>query len=73
MYICCHLKSSPLQCGAISITNTELFSLLQAVGVWYCHDKNCRIYVAGGAWNYSTVTAASVRSAVRRLKELKEA
>merc|ERR1712130_718465 len=38
-----------------------------AVGVWYCHDKNCRIYVAGGAWNYSTVTAASVRSAVRRL------
>merc|ERR550539_470034 len=41
-----------------------------AVGVWYCHDKNCRILVAGGAWNYSTVTAASVRSAVRRLRGL---
>jgi len=45
----------------------------QAVGVWFCDDKNCRIKVAGGAWNYSTVTAASVRSAVRRLKESKEA
>ena len=45
----------------------------QAVGVWFCYDKNCRITVAGGAWNYSTVTAASVRSAVRRLRELKEA
>merc|ERR1711936_235502 len=45
----------------------------QAVGVWFCDDKNCRITVAGGAWNYSTVTAASVRSAVRRLKESKEA
>merc|ERR1711936_74703 len=45
----------------------------QAVGIWFCHDKNCRIIVAGGAWNYSTVTAASVRSAVRRLRELKEA
>jgi len=44
-----------------------------AVGIWFCDDKNCRVVVAGGAWNYSTTAAASVRSAVRRLKELKEA
>merc|ERR1719357_2055279 len=43
-----------------------------AVGIWFCHDKNCRITVAGGAWSYSTTAAASVRSAVRRLRELKE-
>ena len=47
--------------------------MLQSVGVWFCDDKNCRVVVAGGAWNYSTTAAASVRSAVRRLKELKEA
>merc|ERR1711970_51679 len=44
----------------------------KVVGIWFCHDKNCRITVAGGAWNYSTTAAASVRSAVRRLRELKE-
>ena len=48
-------------------------NLFQAVGIWFCDDKNCRIMVAGGAWNYSTTAAASVRSAVRRLKEMKEA
>merc|ERR1712012_65283 len=45
----------------------------KAVGVWYCYDKNCRVTVAGGAWNYSTTAAASVRSAVRRLREMKDA
>merc|ERR1719215_1365155 len=45
----------------------------KAVGIWFCDDKNCRKTVAGGAWNYSTTAAASVRSAVRRLKEMKEA
>merc|ERR1712117_428015 len=44
----------------------------KAVGIWKCSVKNCNIVVAGGAWNYSTVTAASVRSAIRRLRELKE-
>ena len=46
---------------------------LQSVGVWFCDDKNCRITVAGGAWNYSTTAAASVRSAVKRLKEQADA
>lgn len=43
----------------------------KAVGIWQCGTKNCRRKVAGGAWNYTTTAAASVRSAIRRLKELK--
>merc|ERR1711936_451765 len=34
----------------------------KVVGIWACGDKNCRVVVAGGAWNYSTTAAASVRS-----------
>merc|ERR1712179_268041 len=44
----------------------------QAVGIWKCGTKNCSITVAGGAWNYSTTAAASVRAAIRRLREAKE-
>jgi large subunit ribosomal protein L37Ae len=44
----------------------------KVVGIWACGDKNCRVVVAGGAWNYSTTAAASVRSAVRRLRDMKE-
>ena len=44
----------------------------QAVGIWFCNQKNCRITVAGGAWNYTTTVAATVRSAIRRLREMKE-
>ena len=40
------------------------------VGIWKC--RACKKVVAGGAWVFSTTAAASVRSAVRRLKELKE-
>ena len=43
----------------------------QAVGIWCCSTKNCRVKVAGGAWTYSTTAAASVRSAIRRLRELR--
>merc|ERR1712061_930128 len=45
----------------------------QATGIWWCNDKNCRIQVAGGAYTYTTTAAASIRSAVRRLREMKEA
>merc|ERR1712110_466538 len=45
----------------------------QATGIWWCNDKNCRIQVAGGAYTYPTTAAASIRSAVRRLREMKEA
>ncbi|GJQ72420.1 structural constituent of ribosome [Trypoxylus dichotomus] len=40
------------------------------VGIWSC--KRCKRVVAGGAWVYSTTAAATVRSAVRRLREVKE-
>ncbi|ESP01895.1 hypothetical protein LOTGIDRAFT_225011 [Lottia gigantea] len=43
----------------------------KAVGIWAC--KKCHKVVAGGAWTYSTSAAATVRSAVRRLREMKEA
>ncbi|XP_033762909.1 60S ribosomal protein L37a [Pecten maximus] len=42
----------------------------KAVGIWSC--RRCRKTVAGGAWVYSTNAAATVRSAVRRLREMKE-
>ena len=32
-----------------------------ATGIWFCHDKNCRIQVAGGAYTYTTTAAASIR------------
>merc|ERR1711909_214030 len=44
----------------------------QCVGIWKCGDKNCRVQVAGGAYTYTTTAAASIRSAVRRLREMKE-
>jgi len=42
------------------------------VGIWKCGDKNCRVKVSGGAYTYTTTAAASIRSAVRRLREMKE-
>ncbi|MBW0477211.1 hypothetical protein O181_016926 [Austropuccinia psidii MF-1] len=42
-----------------------------AVGIWEC--RSCRKIIAGGAWTVSTTAAATVRSTVRRLAELREA
>merc|ERR1711937_935150 len=42
----------------------------RAVGIWGC--IRCKKVVAGGAYVYSTTAAATVRSAVRRLRETKE-
>ncbi|PLW06796.1 hypothetical protein PCANC_14466 [Puccinia coronata f. sp. avenae] len=42
-----------------------------AVGIWDC--RSCRKVIAGGAWTVSTTAAATVRSTVRRLAELREA
>jgi len=41
----------------------------QATGIWNC--RACRKIVAGGAYVMGTSTAATVRSTVRRLREMK--
>lgn len=61
------------------VTNFDLFAAVcsqqdsmkrACVGIWSC--KRCKRVVAGGAYVYATTAAASVRSAVRRLRETKE-
>lgn len=42
-----------------------------ATGIWTC--KACRKTVAGGAYTVSTAAAATVRSTIRRLRDLAEA
>lgn len=61
----------------MNVTNGVSFSIVlqdsmkrSCVGIWSCN--RCRRVVAGGAWVYSTTAAASVRSAVRRLRDTKE-
>ncbi|KAL4841133.1 hypothetical protein H8958_020403, partial [Nasalis larvatus] len=39
-------------------------------GIWHC--GSCMKTVAGGAWTYNTTSAVTVKSAIRRLKELKD-
>ena len=39
------------------------------VGIWTC--RACKKQVAGGAYSLSTATAATVRSTIRRLREIK--
>merc|ERR1739842_168200 len=42
----------------------------KVVGIWHC--KGCRKTIAGGAWTHSTTAAVTVRSAIRRLREIRE-
>ncbi|XP_036590847.1 60S ribosomal protein L37a-like [Trichosurus vulpecula] len=42
----------------------------RAVGIWHC--GSCMKTVAAGAWTYNTTSAVTVKSAIRRLKELKD-
>uniref|UniRef100_A0A673XPJ0 Zgc:171772 n=1 Tax=Salmo trutta TaxID=8032 RepID=A0A673XPJ0_SALTR len=42
----------------------------KAVGIWHC--GSCMKTVAVGAWTYNTTSAVTVKSAIRRLKELKD-
>uniref|UniRef100_A0A8C2RSN7 60S ribosomal protein L37a n=1 Tax=Capra hircus TaxID=9925 RepID=A0A8C2RSN7_CAPHI len=41
-----------------------------AVGIW--HGGSCMKTAAGGAWTYTTTSAVTVKSAIRRLEELKD-
>ncbi|PPQ62867.1 hypothetical protein CVT24_006265 [Panaeolus cyanescens] len=59
-----HARYTCTFCGKDSVKRT-------AVGIWHC--KACRKTIAGGAWTVSTTAAATVRSTVRRLRELTEA
>ncbi len=51
-------------CGKDSVKRT-------AVGIWKC--KGCHKVIAGGAWTVGTTAASTVRSTIRRLRELTEA
>ncbi|KAL1787995.1 septin-5 isoform X2 [Sigmodon hispidus] len=42
----------------------------RAIGIWLC--ASCMRTVAGGAWTYNTTSAVTVKSAIRRPKELKD-
>uniref|UniRef100_A0ABD2XQH9 60S ribosomal protein L37a n=1 Tax=Trichogramma kaykai TaxID=54128 RepID=A0ABD2XQH9_9HYME len=63
MEITQHSKYTCTFCGKESMKRS-------VVGIWSC--KRCKRVVAGGAWVFATTTAASVRSAVRRLREVKD-
>ncbi|WP_411027463.1 50S ribosomal protein L37Ae, partial [Salmonella sp. s54925] len=58
-----HAKYTCAFCGKDTLKRT-------CVGIWHC--KGCNKTIAGGAWVVSTTAAATVRSAVRRLREIKE-
>merc|ERR1712071_162678 len=58
-----HAKYTCHFCGKDSMKRT-------CVGIWKC--KSCRKVVAGGAWAPSTTAAVTVRSAIRRLREIAE-
>merc|ERR1712243_97733 len=58
-----HAKYTCKFCGKDAMKRT-------AVGIWKC--KGCRKTIAGGAWAPSTSAAVTVRSAIRRLRELQE-
>ncbi|CAN6674650.1 large ribosomal subunit protein eL43B [Trichomonascus vanleenenianus] len=59
-----HAKYDCTFCGKTSVKRV-------ATGVWNC--KSCDKTIAGGAYNVSTPAAVTVRSTMRRLRELAEA
>lgn len=59
-----HAKYTCAFCGKDSVKR-------QATGIWKC--RACRKVLAGGAYVMATATAATARSTMRRLRELKQA
>ncbi|CAD6889890.1 unnamed protein product [Tilletia controversa] len=59
-----HSKYTCTFCGKDSVKR-------KAVGIWEC--KSCKKTIAGGAWTLSTTAAATVRSTIRRLRDLNDA
>ncbi|KAH6568432.1 hypothetical protein BASA50_003898 [Batrachochytrium salamandrivorans] len=64
MEITQHAKYTCTFCGKDSVKR-------ECVGIWKC--KGCRKVLAGGAWTVGTTAASTVRSTIRRLRELTEA
>ncbi|ORX33741.1 60S ribosomal protein L37a, partial [Kockovaella imperatae] len=63
MEITQHARYACPACGKNAVKRT-------AVGIWKC--KPCRKTYAGGAYTFGTAGAATVRSTVRRLREVVE-
>ena len=62
MEITQHAKYNCAFCGKDTVKRS-------VVGIWSC--RACKKDVAGGAYSLSTATAATVRSTIRRLREIK--
>uniref|UniRef100_A0A8B9V077 60S ribosomal protein L37a n=5 Tax=Aves TaxID=8782 RepID=A0A8B9V077_9AVES len=65
---CLHLYAHLYMCLFSFLLQTKMKR--KAVGIWHC--GSCMKTVAGGAWTYNTTSAVTVKSAIRRLKELKD-
>ncbi|KLO14573.1 ribosomal protein L37ae, partial [Schizopora paradoxa] len=59
-----HARYSCTFCGKESVKRT-------AVGIWKC--KACKKVIAGGAWTVATPSGTTMRSTIRRLRDLAEA
>lgn len=63
MVICQHAKYTCSFCGKTKMKTTKM-------GIWH-HGSGMKI-VAGEAWTYNTTSAETMKSTIRRLKELKD-
>eukprot|EP00343_Euplotes_focardii_P007211 CAMPEP_0205823212 /NCGR_PEP_ID=MMETSP0206-20130828/15620_1 /ASSEMBLY_ACC=CAM_ASM_000279 /TAXON_ID=36767 /ORGANISM="Euplotes focardii, Strain TN1" /LENGTH=92 /DNA_ID=CAMNT_0053120181 /DNA_START=28 /DNA_END=306 /DNA_ORIENTATION=- len=63
MEISQHARYTCQFCGKDAVKRT-------AVGIWSC--KGCGKTTAGGAWVMTTTAAATVRSTVRRLRDMQD-
>ncbi|ODN98362.1 60S ribosomal protein L37a [Cryptococcus wingfieldii CBS 7118] len=63
MEITQHARYSCPNCGKVAVKRSN-------VGIWNC--KGCNKAYAGGAYTFGTPSAATVRSTIRRLREVAE-
>uniref|UniRef100_A0A8C1AKZ1 Zgc:171772 n=1 Tax=Cyprinus carpio carpio TaxID=630221 RepID=A0A8C1AKZ1_CYPCA len=66
-----HAKYTCSFCGKVELfVSVQTKMKRKAVGIWHC--GSCMKTVAGGAWMYNTTSAVTVKSAIKRLRELKD-